>query len=830
MSRLVAGLVAILAALGAAVLAWHHPVSPLLMLLSAGLATLAASVTPARWPLGLLPLLPLVGFMPWTGWLVVEELDILLLAVAAGGYTRWALLPHLAVDPQRSRRPGLALWCLAPLVASTLLSGWLGVQDAGGLSWGWWQGYLEPLNSLRLAKPMVLTLLLLPLWLHWLRVQPAVSAESLQFGMVGLLAAVALSVWWERWAYTGLLDFSTDYRATGLFWEMHVGGAALDAALVTAFPFAVLSLLHAGHAAPERLQPAGRHANLVWLGCVAALCLGAYAALTTFSRVVYLGVPVALLATVGLAWRQRLVRMPTGAATTARTTAHSFAVTPARAHGPSRAVSSALWLVFFYVFAAWLFPAGGYRSMLALLGAVALLLALADLVRSLPARGWGLGLLGGCAAAVGVILATAWVPKGAYITYTLAWLAAAALVVTVRRGRVAPGAPLVAAFVAVLAGLVAVGVFWGGPSAWAPGLAAAMALALVLMVAAARRRPVWPGAWRWQAQTLALLAMALVVVGVFSGGVYMGQRLMQTGDDSSGRQQHWRLALSWLSGSEWLLGKGLGRFAASHALSGRLQDQVGDERLAPGDAAHGQVLVLTGGKHTLGHGELFRVAQRIPVPAPGPVRLTLQIRDEQGTGVHVEVCEKHLLYPLACVIQDKVVQRPGPDWQTMQLELKGDALLGGSWLAPRWTVFAIAVDTQGRRIELDDLDLRDAHGRALLVNGNFEAGMARWFTSSDRHHMPWHAKNVAVHLLFEQGLFGLLAAALAGGVALQRVSFGAAQGHALAPALAGALVGVALVGVGDSLLDMPRIAWCIWWLTAVALSLPASGRRMGVAP
>jgi len=817
MSHLVAGLVATLAALGAAVLAWHHPVSPGLMLLSAGLATLAASARSTRWPtwpLWLLPLLPLVGFMPWTGWLVVEELDILLLAVAAGGYARWTLEPRAAVDPQPAHRSSLALWCLAPLVLSTVLSGWLGVQDAGGLSWSWWQGYREPLNSLRLAKPMALTVLLLPLWLRSLQARPGASAESLQLGMVGLLATVSLGVWWERWAYTGLLDFSTDYRATGLFWEMHVGGAALDAALVMGFPFAALSLMRIG---PNYPPAPARHAHLLWLGFVAVLCLGAYAALTTFSRVVYLGVPVAVLVTVVLGLRQRSARMPADAAAVARKPE------------PSPVVATGLWLALFFVLADGLFPAGGYRSMLALLGAVSLLLVVADVVRPLSARGWGLGLLAGSAAGIGVALATAWVPKGAYVAYAAAWLVTAGLVMGARRGQLAVGASLVGGFFAVLAGLVAVGVNWGGVSAWAPGLAAAMALALVLVVAAARTRPSWPGVWRWQAQTLALLAVASVVVGVFGGGAYMGQRLTQTADDGSGRQQHWRLALSWLRGSEWVLGKGLGRFVANHALSGRLQDQVGDDRLAAGDAAHGQVLVLTGGKHQLGHGELFRVAQRVPVPAPGPLRLTLQIRDDQGTGVHVEVCEKHLLYPLTCLSQDKRVRQSGAEWQPMQFDLTGDALSGGPWFAPRWIVFAIAVDTPGRRIELDELDLRDAQGRALLVNGDFEAGLARWFTSSDRHHMPWHAKNVAVHLLFEQGLLGLLAAAFAGGVALWRVSLGAARGHALSPALAGALLGVAVVGVGDSLLDMPRIAWCLWWLTAVALSLPAQARSQGAA-
>jgi hypothetical protein len=37
-----------------------------------------------------------------------------------------------------------------------------GLADAGGFSLGWFQGYEEPLNSLRAAKSFFLVLLLLP--------------------------------------------------------------------------------------------------------------------------------------------------------------------------------------------------------------------------------------------------------------------------------------------------------------------------------------------------------------------------------------------------------------------------------------------------------------------------------------------------------------------------------------------------------------------------------------------------------------------------------------------------------------------------------------------
>ena len=172
---------------------------------------------------------------------------------------------------------------------------------------------------------------------------------------------------------------------------------------------------------------------------------------------------------------------------------------------------------------------------------------------------------------------------------------------------------------------------------------------------------------------------------------------------------------------------------------------------------------------------------------------------------------------------EHVVDKGQGGWQTVELALKGDVLSRGLPYAPRLVTFAIGLGRHLNKVELDNLRLTDSQGRQLLANGDFEAGLARWFTTSDRYHLPWHAKNLALHLLFEQGLLGLGAFALAIGTALWRVSFGAARAQPLAPALAGALVALLVVGLVDSILDMPRIALLTLLLLSVALALP--GRR-----
>jgi hypothetical protein len=84
-----------------------------------------------------------------------------------------------------------------------------------------------------------------------------------------------------------------------------------------------------------------------------------------------------------------------------------------------------------------------------------------------------------------------------------------------------------------------------------------------------------------------------------------------------------------------------------------------------------------------------------------------------------------------------------------------------------------------------------------------------------------------LHYLIEQGWFGLLAFTALCLIALYRVLFGRASGHPLAPALAGALIGVFVVGAIDSLVNAPRMALILFLVLFVALAIrqPRSGGR-----
>lgn len=268
-------------------LGWQHPVAPWSWLV----LFCAVAIATARAPRVLLLLipacLPWLSFSPWTGWILFDEFDGLVLAVLCGGYARLAFLN--ARSPVTPRKEGVSVG--ATLVTLMLASGavalWRGMAGDGALVLDLYHAYDDPLNSVRVSKSLVWAGALFPL-IRWTILQDGMRARQMLARGMGLgLFSVAAAALWERLAYPGLTDFSAVYRVTALFWEIHVGGGAIDAYLAMASPFAVLLLL----------QARGWHMRVLAIVLLAGV---AHACLTTFSRGVYLAVVVPL-ALAGLA-------------------------------------------------------------------------------------------------------------------------------------------------------------------------------------------------------------------------------------------------------------------------------------------------------------------------------------------------------------------------------------------------------------------------------------------------------------------------------------------------------------------------------------------------
>jgi hypothetical protein len=792
-------------------LAAHYPLSAPSAMLVFVLAVVACWLRPRAWIVLVPALLPVIGFAPWTGWITFEELDLLVLAAAAAGYARraWhrstrakAATPDASLTGSAAALIGLTVLLFA---ISTLVAMARGFVDAGGFAFGWFHGYREPMNSARLAKPFFAALLLWSLWNSEAQEDPDRAARHLSLGMMLGLLGASLAALWERLAFTGLLNFSADYRTTALFWEMHVGGAALDGFLALTMPFAVREML----VAPTKAR---------WALAAAVTALGTYACLTTFSRGVYLAVPIGL----GLMWALQ--------ATQRRRDPR-----PDAADMPSAPIARLVMTVAFMLAVAWMFQSSGYRGLLALAGSLMLLLPVGAALRNSTRSE---RVAGSC---IGVVLALtasgiAWlVPKGPYLLYALGVLFTLAMLGLQRRSRQLSTGRHAAAlawagYVWVLASMLQVVLYWGSEIALVQALPVSTALFVTALASACSRRELWPTDLRWQGNTLGAVLLSGSIVPVLLGGAYMGDRFATAENDLAGRLAHWSLSASMLDGSaDWALGKGLGRYGDNYAIAAPENLRPGDYRLQMnGQAQH---VTLTGGGQLTGDpdkpmsygGDLLRLSQRLAFPAGRP-QVSFEVRSAKAADLSIGVCTKHLLYPDACLGRGVRVEAKPGQWQSIRAELQGNLLKRGTWYAPQLVAFTIGVDSSGSYVEVANLSLTDADGREMLSNGNFADGLSYWFFTSDRSHLPWHAKNMALHVLFDQGLIGLVLLSVLTVGALWRLVLGRTRNHMLAPSLAGAIAGFAVVGVFDSLLDVPRIAILFYWLLLLALTLkpPAS--------
>lgn len=260
-----------------------HPVAPLAVSLGF-VGVLVLLLRQFRLAIFLLPaLLPMLNFSPWTGWLVADEFDLLVLAVLAAGYFR---MHRDACD----LAPGRPFLLLLGLVALLLVRGASGLSVA---DWSWYASYITPLNGFRVGKSLLWTVLLIPLLARLGDAWPArVAARHFFVACLTGSCGVVLAVLWERGGYPGLFDISTPYRSVALFWEMHLGGAALDAYLVLIAPVLVWAWRSA-------ISSRGR---LLVGGLIVVFT---YVVLTTFSRGVIAAVAGSLvLLGALLAWRR----------------------------------------------------------------------------------------------------------------------------------------------------------------------------------------------------------------------------------------------------------------------------------------------------------------------------------------------------------------------------------------------------------------------------------------------------------------------------------------------------------------------------------------------
>lgn len=788
-------ILAVAGAAGVAVFAAAHPFGPLSGGLIAAVLVVGMCLHRLAWLVLVPGLMPVIDLAPWSGAIYLTESDALVCSALLACGLREVLATVGGGDGRSWRFGVLQIGLLGALLASYALSTDWSVLQGMWAHPEWRVSYASPLNGVRLAKGALWAALLLAPLSAAFRREPEQAGRALVRGVLLGLVLTSLAAFWERFAFAGLADFASDYRTTALFWEMNVGGATLDGWLALAVPFALWAALRAE--TPRRL------ALLMTL-----LILVAYVCFTTFSRGLYLGLVL-------------------GGALTALLTVRGEVL---KGRMQFRRLPVLVWSGFVVALGAALagvFQSGGYRGLGAMLGLAFAVFAGGPVVATLPRRALALAAALAGAALVASVAVMWLLPKGVYLAYGASLLGVVALLWIEPRGRlVAQAGTLVAAGVGWLAGnVVLVVAYWSEGGGVGASLLAVLAALLPLAVAVTRPKACWRPTLR-ACTVVALVLGSVSVVVVTFNTYYASKRFETVSEDLDGRFQHWSLAAALPQGErERWLGVGVGQFAERYFW--RVPDGMypGSHRVEVEDGRN--YLRLGGPRHVLGFGELYRVSQRVSPMLQIPLVVALNARAPEGAGrLHVEVCRKHLLYSSECVGKELAVPA-GPQWRHFEFALEGHGLgSDGGWL-PRLTMFSIAAAERGKLIEVTGTNMIDAYGTPLLENGDFSAAGDYWFFSSDRHHLPWHAKNLWLHYLVEHGLVGLVAFSLFALAAFYRAALGGAARHPLAAPLAGGLLGFFAVGAFDSLVDAPRLTTFTLLLMLLALGLrpPRPGRR-----
>ena len=220
---------------------------------------------PQAWLVAVPAMLPVLDLAPYTGRFFFDEFDCLILVTfAVVGWRRNSgrLVWNLSA----------AAWLLLALFTLSVVTATLvGMYPFPALDANSFSNYYSHYNALRVAKGLLWLLLLLPLLRKGLNQDAVRSQRLLTLGVTLGVLAGGISVLWERAAFPGLLNFSSDYRVVGMFSGMHTGGAYIEGYFATVLPFVVWWTLRS------------RSALARWFG-LGIFALGVYALLVTYAR------------------------------------------------------------------------------------------------------------------------------------------------------------------------------------------------------------------------------------------------------------------------------------------------------------------------------------------------------------------------------------------------------------------------------------------------------------------------------------------------------------------------------------------------------------------
>jgi hypothetical protein len=300
-----------------------------------------------------------------------------------------------------------------------------------------------------------------------------------------------------------------------------------------------------------------------------------------------------------------------------------------------------------------------------------------------------------------------------------------------------------------------------------------------------------------------LIVLGGIVAVPFVMHTELGARFKLTGRDAQIRFDHFREALEFREPGTLtqIFGMGLGTFPATyrerrahfHTLARYSFDGPPEQRYL-----------------TLSSGDNLYVSQKIEAKPNTPYLFSFDYRtDEVKSSLTAAICEKWLLHSRNCSWHSFGLKATNGTWRNFTTQINtnnvGMALGRLGPLSIRPIRMALFTQNAPGGLSVDNVALITADGTNLIRNSDFGRNNDHWFWTVD-NHLPWHTKNMAVNVLFDQGWLGvsgvllLILLTLAG---LLRAVF---RGRSDAVPWLAAMAGYLINGFVVSPFDQPRLA------------------------
>ncbi len=292
----------------------------------------------------------------------------------------------------------------------------------------------------------------------------------------------------------------------------------------------------------------------------------------------------------------------------------------------------------------------------------------------------------------------------------------------------------------------------------------------------------------------------------------MEARFSTLDEDFSHRAANWRSALAFREPGllHSIFGTGVGSFPRYYFFNHYNGASMVHYRYGQEDAT--SYLALGGGD--------FNMTQKIALSPRQSYLLRVRARGADGAfAFSLKMCKKHILYSDRYVPQcvKKSFRGTGDgEWRLFEAPFNSGQV-GQSGIF-NWPVTLMIHNSRDNSIlDLTDIEIIDSTGQNLVSNGDFRHKNDRWIMIRDFSHDAWHAKNIFIHLMFEQGYFGLLAFVFLIGYALT-MQYRAFRRHdPLAPLLIAAICGTLVVGLFGTIIDNPRVTTLYFLIIFFAL-------------